>query len=375
MGLKGDLATMGLEDIFQWLAVGKKTGILELIGFLHTKRVSFHEGRVTGVWSTDPREYLGQYLLAFSRITEEQLREALAAQEDENQLLGRILISRQLITEAEIRRIVQLKVDESIFDVFLWEVGNFEFHDGAPPPQKAVLLNLDVTGIVLEGARRMDEWKRIKKIIKGGDAVLDAISEAIAEMLPLAAEDADVLSRLDGIKSVDQLVIEMRATDFKINKLLFDLHEKGMVRVVHSGGRLGERSSLQLQRARQLVEKQKLQEAQVELKILLQEQPRLQEATRMLEVVEHLLEDVSIDETLVPELAVSIEELMQAQLGPNEAFLATRVNGVWSIKDITSISPFAYEECMAIFAKLLKRGILKVQKIFPGGIQPGERRF
>ena len=30
MGLKGELATMGLEDIFQWLAVGKKTGILEI---------------------------------------------------------------------------------------------------------------------------------------------------------------------------------------------------------------------------------------------------------------------------------------------------------------------------------------------------------
>lgn len=374
MGLKGDLATMGLEDIFQWLAVGKKTGILELIGFLHTKRVSFHEGRISGVWSSDPREYLGQYLLAFNRITEDQLREALATQEDENQLLGRILVSRQLITEAEIRRIVQLKVEESIYDAFLWEVGNFEFHDGAPPPQKSVLLQLDVTGVVLEGARRVDEWKRIKKVLKGGDAVTDAISEAIAEMLPLAAEDAALLSRLDGSKTVDQLVIEMRATDFKINKLLFDLHEKGMVRIVHPGGKLGERSSLQLQRARQLVEKQKLQEAQTELKNILQEQPRLQEATRMLEVVEHLLEDVSIDETLVPELAVSIEELMQAQLGPNEAFLATRVNGVWSIKDIISISPFAPEECLAIFAKLLKRGILKVQKPFSGGTQLGIRR-
>ena len=105
MGLKGDLATMGLEDIFQWLAVGKKTGILELKGVLYTKRVALHEGRITGVWSSDPREYLGQYLLAFNRITEAQLREALATQEDENQLLGRILVNRQLISEAEIRRI------------------------------------------------------------------------------------------------------------------------------------------------------------------------------------------------------------------------------------------------------------------------------
>jgi hypothetical protein len=374
MGLKGDLTTMGLEDIFQWLAVGKKTGVLELKGFLHTKRVYFHDGKISSVWSSDPREYLGQYLLAYNRISEEQLREALATQEDENQLLGRILVSRQLITETEIRRIVQLKVEESIYDTFLWDVGTFEFHDGQTPPQKTMLLSLDVTGIVLEGARRVDEWKRIRNIIKGGDAVLDAVSEAIAEMLPLAPEDADLLGRLDGHKTIDQVVIEMRAPEFKIHKLVFDLHEKGMVRIVRQGGKLGDRSSLQLQRARQLVEKQKLQEAQEELRLILHDQPKLQEATRMLEVVEHLLEEVTMDETLVPELAVSIEELMQAQLGPNEAFLATRVNAVWSLKDIISISPFPHDECMAIFAKLLKRGILKTQKPLSGGNQPGLRR-
>jgi hypothetical protein len=369
MGLRGDLTTMGLEDIFQWLAVGKKTGVLELKGFLHTKRVFFHDGKITSVWSSDPREYLGQYLLAYNRINEEQLREALATQEDENQLLGRILVSRQLITETEIRRIVQLKVEESIYDTFLWEVGTFEFHDGQTPHQKTMLLSLDVTGIVLEGARRVDEWKRIRTIIQGGDAVLTAVPEAIAEMLPLAPEDADLLGRLDGHKTIDQVVIEMRAPEFKVHKLVFDLHEKGMVRIVKPGGKLGDRSSLQLQRARQLVEKQKLQEAQEELRLILQDQPKLQEATRMLEVVEHLLEEVTLDESLVPELAVSIEELMQAQLGPNEAFLATRVNAVWSLKDIISISPFPHDECMAIFAKLLKRGILKAHKPHSGGTQ------
>ncbi|HPS68177.1 MAG TPA: DUF4388 domain-containing protein [Holophaga sp.] len=374
MGLRGDLTTMGLEDIFQWLAVGKKTGVLELKGFLHTKRVFFHAGKISSVWSSDPREYLGQYLLAFNRITEEQLREALATQEDENQLLGRILVNRQLITETEIRRIVQLKVEESIYDTFLWDVGTFEFTDNQTPPQKTMLLSLDVTGIVLEGARRVDEWRRIRNVIKGGDAILDAVSEAIAEMLPLSPEDADLLGRLDGHKTIDQVILEMRAPEFKVLKLVFDLHEKGMVRILRQGGRLGDRSSLQLQRARHLVEKQKLQEAQEELRLILQDQPRLQEASRMLEVVEHLLEEVALDESLIPELAVSIEELMQAQLGPNEAFLATRVNAVWSLKDIISISPFPHDECMAIFAKLLKRGILRTQKPHSGGNLPDLRR-
>lgn len=361
MALCGDLATMGLEDIFQWLAVGKKTGVLDLRGPMHTKRVSFHTGKVTGIWSSDPREYLGQYLLAFNRISEDQLREALASQEDENQLLGRILISRQLVTEAEIRRIVQLKVEEGIFDCFLWQAGSFEFLDGATLSQKAMLLSLDVTGIVLEGARRLDEWKRIRAVIKGGDAVVAAVPEAIAEQLPLAAEDADLLARVDGVKTIDQLVVEMRAPDFKVNKLTFDVLEKGLVRILREGGQLGENASVQLQRARAFVEKQKLQEAQEELRRVLEDQPRHEDANRMMMVVKDMLDatERKVDPDLVPDLAMTMDELMQSNLGPNEAFLATRVNGVWTIRDILSISPFSEEEACAIFGALLRRGILR----------------
>jgi hypothetical protein len=374
LALSGDLATMGLEDLFQWLAVGKKSGVLELRGPLHTKRVAFHEGRITSVWSSDPREYLGQFLLASNRITEDQLREALATQEDEQQLLGRILINRHLITEAEVRRIVQLKVEESIYDTFLWSAGSFEFHDGLASHQKSMLLSLDVTGIVLEGARRMDDWKRIRRIIRGGDAVLMAVSEAIAEHLPLASEDADLLARLDGKICVDQLVLGIRMPEFKINKLLFDLHEKGLVRIVKEGGGVAENPSLQLQRARALVEKQKLQEAQEELRRILKDQPRHVDAGKMMAVVQDLLEDRKLDQELVPELAVSMDELMTTDLGSNEAFLASRVNGLWSIRDILTIAPFEQAECLAIFSRLIKRGILKTSKLTKGSDQPGAMR-
>lgn len=93
----------------------------------------------------------------------------------------------------------------------------------------------------------------------------------------------------------------------------------------------------------------------------------------MMQVVDHLLEDEHVDQALVPELAFTLEELMEAQLGPNEAFLATRVNGVWSIRDIVSISPFTEDECLAIFSKLLKRGILKAVPTLQGAPRPNPR--
>lgn len=367
MGLKGELATMGLEDIFQWLAVGKKTGILEIKGASHTKRVSFADGKVTSVWSSDPRDYLGQFLLASNRITEQQLTEALAAQEDENQVLGKILVNRHLISEPEIRRMVQTKTEESIYDTFLWTVGTFEFHDHRVPDQKTMLINLEVTGIVLEGARRVDEWKVIRQTIKGEDTVLGPVSEVIADMLPLSTEDADVLFRLDEHKTIGQLMRELRRPEFILSKHLHEMLERGMLQVIDSGGHLNDTTHAQLMKAKSLMEKEKLQEAQGELRRLLQQDPKIQEASRMLEVVQHKLEDQNLDQDQILELALSMEELMQTHLESSEAFLATRVNGVWSIRDVIAVSPFPPDECLAIFAKLIRRGVLKVSNTGPSG--------
>jgi len=71
----------------------------------------------------------------------------------------------------------------------------------------------------------------------------------------------------------------------------------------------------------------------------------------------------------VPELAIDLDQLMTTNLGPNEAFLASRVNGLWTIRDILSIAPFEQDECLAIFSKLLKRGILKTSKPAQGSDQ------
>ena len=114
------------------------------------------------------------------------------------------------------------------------------------------------------------------------------------------------------------------------------------------------------------MEKQKLQEAQEELRRILKDQPRHADAGRMMAVVQDLLDDRKLDQELVPELAVSLDELMTTDLGPNEAFLASRVNGLWSIRDILTIAPFEQDECLAIFSRLIKRGILKTSKLTQG---------
>src|SRR5262245_33950341 len=103
--LTGNLRTMGLPEILQWISAGRKLGTLELQrGSIH-KKILFSEGNIHSSWSNDPRESLGQFLIRSRQVSEEQLFKALLRQETQGKLLGSILIEEGIIQEEDLRRL------------------------------------------------------------------------------------------------------------------------------------------------------------------------------------------------------------------------------------------------------------------------------
>src|ERR1700681_2141009 len=137
---------MVLSELLQWLSLGVKTGTLLMEGRGIQKRIFFVEGRIVSTSSSDPREYLGQFLVSHGYISEEELKMAMEVQEESAILLGKILVMINAISESDLLRLMKKKAEESIYDVFLWTEGDFEFIDGQMPDQKMVPLALDVTG-------------------------------------------------------------------------------------------------------------------------------------------------------------------------------------------------------------------------------------
>src|SRR6186713_265510 len=134
MSLTGNLRTMDLPDVLQWIAGGRKTGTLHLDRGAVIKRIAFVDGIIQNSWSNDPRESLGQFLVRDGLVTEEQLFKALLRQEREGRLVGVILVAEGIVSEDGLRGVLQRKVAETIYDLFLWPEGNFDFKDGDLPP-------------------------------------------------------------------------------------------------------------------------------------------------------------------------------------------------------------------------------------------------
>ena len=229
MAIAGNLRTMQLSELLQWLSAGLKTGTLVVRGTPGEKRIYFNNGRVTSSSSTLEREHLGRFLVGFGFITEEELIRALEVQQESRILLGKILVMIGAIKEEELADLVRLKAAETIYDIFLWTEGSFAFIDGEIPSLPMVPISSDVTGIVMEGLRRYDEWQRIKTRVPTMRAIPSVVLPVEAD---LGERDRMILGAVNGHRAIDQIALETHNPEFHVAKLMYDLMLTGHVRLV-----------------------------------------------------------------------------------------------------------------------------------------------
>lgn len=169
--MRGDLDKINLSDIFQTLAMSKMEGLLRVRSTLESREVHFKDGFIRALL---PRRIqtlrLGQRLVRSGILSAEQIRFALLEQRKSRKNFGDILVEQQLCGQDEIDDIVHNQIQEDLFALFTWPYGTFEFYKGAVTD--TVLLDriaqtppFDVNGVLLEVARRSDEWGRVMEAV------------------------------------------------------------------------------------------------------------------------------------------------------------------------------------------------------------------
>ena len=177
MSLKGELGTMALADILQWVSQGRKTGTLHVSRGAVEKRISFTGGSIQSSWSNDPRESLGQFLVRERLVSEEQLFRTLLRQETEGRPLGALLVQNTPLKDDDLLRMLTHKAEETIYDLFHWTEGHFEFKDGETQNEAPFPVDLEVTGVIMEGIRRIDEWERMRETIPSTETTLRPLGQ------------------------------------------------------------------------------------------------------------------------------------------------------------------------------------------------------
>src|SRR5438034_3763416 len=249
MAIKGSLKEASLPDVLQLLALGQKTGCLSIADRSNFGYIFFDKGRICYASIVNRRDRLGDILVKHARITDEQLAAAVHKQETaRSKKLGEILVGMSVITQADLERYMRVQIEESVYYLFTWTQGTFNFEVDVRPEQQNFLVSINPESLLLEGARRVDEWSLIEKKIPSFDLifVLDKDRLAISEAKLTDAQQR-LLPLLDGSRDVNQVIEDSGLGEFEIGKGLYGLITAGFL---HRAGRTTSPADVQATDAR-----------------------------------------------------------------------------------------------------------------------------
>ena len=242
MPIEGPLRELGIHDVFQLLDLSRKTGALRVTSELrHNEgKIYFDSGVVVSAEIRSNPHPLGALLLRTGKITEADLERArdMQQRQGDTRRLGEILVALGAITQREVERQVRFQVEEVVFEMMSWNEGYFSFSEGPitdVPTEIAV--RIPVEALLMEGARRIDEWSRIETRIAhvGVVPTLAPPPEGGGGELDLLPPEWEVLALIDGRRDVRALATELARSDFDVAKTLFGLESAGVIVLLDPG--------------------------------------------------------------------------------------------------------------------------------------------
>jgi tetratricopeptide (TPR) repeat protein len=229
MAIKGSLKEASLPDVIQLLFLGRRTGCLALADRHNFGTIYLDEGQITYATIVNRRDRLGDLLIRNGRITAEQLQHAIAAQEDDREhKLGEILVGLGTLSRAELEEYMRIQIEEAVYYLFTWTSGTFNFEAGLRPESEDFLVRISPEALLLEGARRVDEWSLIEKKIPSFDLIFSVDQDHIGQSAPtLSPEQQRLLPLIDGSRDVQQIIDQSGLVEFEVGKALFGLITAG----------------------------------------------------------------------------------------------------------------------------------------------------
>lgn len=233
MPIEGPLRELSIQDVLQMLDLSQKTGVLTVRSQRMRDEAVVHvlDGELVFASRRQSMRLLGQQLLREGKLTSRELERALELQrQDSKQRLGAILVEMGTVDRSELDRQLRFQIEETIYDLMAWDEGYFHFEETDETPEGPVRVRVD--SLLMEGARRLDEWTRLEAKVPSADAVptLTAAEDARG-MIDLRPEEWEVLAEVDGERDLRVIASDLGRSVFDVAKVVYGLASMSVVDV------------------------------------------------------------------------------------------------------------------------------------------------
>jgi CheY-like chemotaxis protein len=239
--LSGNMAAVSIADVLGLLKDEAQTGVLSIAREDARLQISLREGSVDFATAEGvPEDFLlGRFLVRAGAIGKEDLADVLEARSRmvlvPLGLLGADLVGRGLVTTAGLRKAVSLQTAALVFESLRWGAGRFWFEAGAdvlPAAARDAALGLSIDALLMEGFRRVDEWRLIEREVGDFDQVFVRDEDKVAALGrgKLTREELTVLEIVNGKNSVRDIVHLSQLGSFEATRMLYRLLRTKLVR-------------------------------------------------------------------------------------------------------------------------------------------------
>ncbi len=241
MALQGTLKDFSITEIIQLIGQQLKTGVLKIRRGKDLVEIHFVDGMIVHVYSNyrGKKDLIGEILVKAQLITDEQLERVLKIQRDTLKYLGEILVELQLLTKDDVLKVISTQIYETIYDLFWWEDGHFNFDLKLVESYRKIPFALSTEQVLLNILRMVDEWSEIEKKIFSPHLVfkrplgleeksVDGISRDYLKE-KLTSEQELIYNLVEGTRTVQEIIDRSLLGKFNASEILVDLSEMGLI--------------------------------------------------------------------------------------------------------------------------------------------------
>ena len=140
---------------------------------------------------------------------------------------GAVYIQNGQITHAKVS---DIEGEDAIYALALWTEGQFQFSAGIESESRTITRSN--TNLLMEAARRSDEWKILSKKIPTTDAVPQLVArEGLSEPVTLTPMEWLIVTGTDGVRSIEEIARATRVSAFDVAKTLYGLITSELVEI------------------------------------------------------------------------------------------------------------------------------------------------
>jgi len=138
--------------------------------------------------------------------------------------VGKIYLSDGQIVDALVGA---LRGDNAVYEMAIWSEGEFSFVPGEQTDN--VTIHLSNANLMMEAARRLDEWRVLSRKIPSLDLVPFFTSRDQSDQVTLSPHEWILVTRIDDEHTIEEIAETLHWSAFDVSKLLFGMITSGLV--------------------------------------------------------------------------------------------------------------------------------------------------